>query len=295
MSQSKICPKCQTTAPLTAAVCQNCAHGFSTQFSVPAERTQMLPPASPMLPPTHFQHHMATLHKRPLLTLALIVVPVLCLLMLAGTLLARKSPQAAADAKQPFVSAFAPDAPVAVVPDGPGAAAAGPNVYLCDDGITMRSHVALALKDPTDLNLWQKTLGARAYGRTSEGLPADSNPEIARMETPDDTYTQDRMVQEGRIAILESHTPARVISVENGVARVEITEGVNKGILGAVWKYCLYRSESGNDQLYKSVVHTGPPVQRPDGSFYPMAGIDYPADATHPRGSINHEAIPARP
>ena len=33
-------------------------------------------------------------------------------------------------------------------------------------------------------------------------------------------------------------------------------------------------------------------MQRGDGSFYPMAGFDYPADLTHPAGSMNHETVP---
>ena len=34
------------------------------------------------------------------------------------------------------------------------------------------------------------------------------------------------------------------------------------------------------------------PMQRAGGSFYPMAGFDYPADLTHPAGSMNHETVP---
>lgn len=42
MSQSKICPKCQTVAPLTAGLCRGCDHQFRTQFTPPpVERTQL--------------------------------------------------------------------------------------------------------------------------------------------------------------------------------------------------------------------------------------------------------------
>jgi len=45
---SKICPRCQRVAPLNAAVCQNCAHGFRTQFTPPLDRTQQVPALYPM-------------------------------------------------------------------------------------------------------------------------------------------------------------------------------------------------------------------------------------------------------
>ena len=66
----KICPKCQTTAPLDARTCSACAHGFRTQFIAPDDKTQTetktqmyspgdMPPAypsAPQYPPPNAQY-----------------------------------------------------------------------------------------------------------------------------------------------------------------------------------------------------------------------------------------------
>lgn len=57
--QGKICPRCEAVAPLTAAFCQQCGHGFRTQFPPPPlghrqpAPTQAVPPA--VLPPPYQQ------------------------------------------------------------------------------------------------------------------------------------------------------------------------------------------------------------------------------------------------
>lgn len=71
----KICPKCQAVAALDTPICRNCGHGFSTQFA---------PPVIPTLPPTHFNHHMATLHKRPALTIVIVCAGVIGILLLVA-------------------------------------------------------------------------------------------------------------------------------------------------------------------------------------------------------------------
>lgn len=46
----KACPACNLSAPIQAAVCEDCGHVYRTQFMPPLDQTQVLP----ALPDTHF-------------------------------------------------------------------------------------------------------------------------------------------------------------------------------------------------------------------------------------------------
>lgn len=292
---SKLCPRCNTQAALSAPACLRCGHTYRTKFPPPPGQAQAIPPIPTPLSHPQVATHSAPQHSVPqhsfparntptaaAVALTLIGVLTLGMLTIGGMLAFRK-----ASAARGSSTAVAENAKG----NANGTKAVGQRVIINDDGYTGRSHVAMAMNDPADLDAWQKTLGARIIGRSSEKEVTDED-NLNQFERPDDTYSQDRMVQEGRIVVLEQNTAADVLSIDNAVAQVKITEGVNAGLVGMVSKYCLYAPET-MQPLYRMPVYHAPPLQRPDGSFYPMAGIDYPADAMHQRGSINHEISPA--
>ena len=256
----KCCPRCSQLTTLDAQVCQRCGHQYRTNF-LASQQTQTFVLPQIQVPglgdPAANSLKARKNNKISWIALSLALVGITVILMIL--MLKYHTSQ---------------DQHTASYGDLPHK-----NVIVRDE-IWLREGVPMATKDFADIELWRKTLGRRAFGGSDFAQS---------LNTPDDTYSQDRLIQMGRIVLLRNGTSAHVLSIDKGIASIEVMEGVNIGLKGMVSKYCLLEHNEGSKffvPIYPKDSEPAQSVQRPDGSFYPMAGRDFPADETHPPGTV---------
>lgn len=100
--------------------------------------------------------------------------------------------------------------------------------------IQLYNNVAVATQNKDDLTLWFQSVPVR-------GLGGESGSFITR-EANSETLNELRLSR--RIVFVESVTNANLLGEENGIAFIEVTEGIHKGLRG----YITHSDILGNDE-----------------------------------------------
>lgn len=275
----KICPRCQAIAPLSAVFCQQCGHGFRTQFAPPPTGPAS-PPQVAASPYLRFIRGIGSGRSGAGARLALFAAACGTILVLFASVMKT--------ALSPSPSAYA------------GSPASG---SLTADTIYQDLHSGMTLQEVTEKfgspDGQQETVADGMYGGDPQGrIGADEFN--ARLKQQVDAVLPLGHIDSGRRLLAWYQRGGLMVTITL-VGTLDNEHGIS-GINGPpVWVVLSFQRDNSTPQDAvrspdPAPVNVKPPaLQRSDGSFYPMAGIDYPDDATHPRGSLNHETTPPVP
>ena len=276
----KSCPRCQMISPVDARFCAHCGHAYRTQFGTP-------PKIKPKRPP---------LYALLAIVGGLFVFGVIgtCAASLTGARTGHKNGSTESGNGGVATGPQVPFEEIAALSYGPNGntekdvqAAWGPPsradgeewYYTAEGGDTLK--------------LTFMPAGFYSVLYFAETLP---NP-AAWPQTPDLSEIQRTVSVGSDPAEVRASCPGPEVIIQKGIRDVAVFRyhhGADSADVNFIYNSALFRGWGavGSGLTYRRTPHSiapSRPMQRADGSFYPMAGVDYPADATHPAGSMNHE------
>lgn len=288
----KICPRCDLEAALDARACARCGHAYRTVFAAPSVLSGRIPPR-PVRPPSF---------------LLLVIIGALglfggmaALLGAVGNMRSPSGAKSGATLETAVGTAGGRQIPFEQI----AALSFGP------DGDSQKDILAhWGQPDRIDGDEWYYTAEGgntlklefrpAGYFKALYYVGTTGNP-AAWPQSPDLSAVRRGVWVGSGPADVRAAFPGPEVIVQRGMGVHFITFRYHHGTDSADIDF-LYSPSSfrgwgafgpGTKSPSPPPVAPSRPMQRPDGSFYPMAGFDYPADASHPAGSMNHEVAPS--